>query len=657
MATFTQKNLETLRLVCDAMLPTIESPTDTAYYALKAADLAIADKILDLIKTRSVEDQAEFKQLLFLFESPLAGLLAGAGLKNVAALNLAQRQTLLRNLAHSKIGLLRKGFQSLKQLAGFLFYGYAEPGIPNPTWEHIQYPGPPNTPAGNTANLNIIDSQANSTLHCQVLVIGSGAGGGVIAYEMANAGYEVIVIDKGIWVKENEMSDLEAEMIAKTYEQGGLLTSTDGSIIVFAGATLGGGTQINWSGAFRTPDYVLDEWADLHDAPMFTSTEFQQSLDAVDKLFGVNTENSAHNAQNQNLWNGSAVQNHDVKLIPRNVHNCTATDTKMCGYCGFGCRLGNKLSSVKQNLQHPNIKVIPQAEAQKILIEKGQAVGATIIQTQGNGTSHSFTIKADRVVVAAGTIHSPALLMRSGLTHPFIGKNLHLHPVIPATAIYPNKVESWYGGMMTAVNDSFTRINGNFGPKLETPPVHSGLLALSMVWDNARQYKDMLLQAPYYSNIIVLTRDKFGGEVKLNKAKQPIIKYTINPFDLQNALVGLREALRIHYKAGAKQILLPHQNYQLFDTSEGDAAFDAFVGQIAKRKWLPTSYILFSAHQMATCRMGGNKNLSPVKPNGETVEVRNLFVADASAFPSASGANPMMTVWAIAHHTAQHLKK
>jgi choline dehydrogenase-like flavoprotein len=257
-------------------------------------------------------------------------------------------------------------------------------------------------------------------------------------------------------------------------------------------------------------------------------------------------------------------------------------------------------------------------------------------------------------VVAAGSVHSPALLMRSGLSHDEIGRNLFLHPVIPVTAYYDRLMEPWYGPMMSAYSDQFTRLDGNFGYKLETPPVHAGLMGMVTPWVSGEQYKHDMLKAAYAGTFIVITRDKFGGSIKLDKQKRPRIAYRINPYDRKHLLHGVQQAFRVHAAAGARRIVLMHNDMESIDPRKSD--LEEFIQSIPGKSWAPNRYNLFSAHQMGTCRMGGGRLRHPVKPDGETREVRNLYVADASAFPSASGANPMLTIQALAYYIAQGLK-
>jgi len=263
-------------------------------------------------------------------------------------------------------------------------------------------------------------------------------------------------------------------------------------------------------------------------------------------------------------------------------------------------------------------------------------------------------IKARRVVLAAGALHSPTLLLKSGLTHPHIGRNLFLHPVAATGSFHNMDVLPWYGPMMSVIVKEFERLDGNWGARIECPPVHPGLAAFALSWKGGESFKQDMANIRHLAVHIVLTRDKFGGRVTVGKRSgQPIIHYEISDYDKKHLLRGLQESVRLHHASGAERVSVMHNQPLHFFPKKG--RIEDFLPKIRERKWGANHATLFSAHQMGTCRMGGNKDY-PVKPNGETCEVRNLFVADGSLFPSASGANPMLSIQALAYWVAQQIR-
>jgi choline dehydrogenase-like flavoprotein len=661
----TPQQLAALRAVCDALIPPIARPSDPdGYWRRSANDLAIAEKIALALDAVSPDEQAEFRQLLDLLASPLVGLTWLGPMKGAAQLTLQQREQLLQSWLHSRMGLLRKGFAALKKLTTFIYYGYSDAlEMPtNPNWPSIGYPGPLSEPP--TADVRRITpsvARTDEIISCDVVVVGSGAGGSVVAGELAEAGLRVIVLEKGPYMAENEFTQRESEMVSKLYEAGGVLTTKDGNVSVLAGSCVGGGTTVNWSASLRTPDYVLDAWGRNHDNPHFLDRAYLRHFEAVENALHVDTDESNHNVQNQFLYNGAATLGWDAGVIPRNAHGCTVDMCKSCGYCSLGCQRGTKQSTMKTYLQRAfdhEANIYADTEVQHIILERGVATGVQAVQQSADGTHRPFTVKAVVVVVSAGSIHTPALLLRSGLSHPHIGRNLNFHPTVSVAGRYVQEVNPWWGNMMSAISNEVARVDGtNFGAKIETAPIHSGLMGLALPWMSGEQHKKYMLDACHTAAFIVLTRDRNGGRVTLDKRGKPILHYTLSDFDLKNMLAGIAAAARIHRAAGAEELVFPHNSFKTFSTASGEAVFERLIAEMPHWGWKANQSALFTAHQMASCRMGGTRALHPVAPNGQTYEIRHLYVADASAFPECSGANPMLSTQALAHYIAQGIKE
>jgi choline dehydrogenase-like flavoprotein len=210
---------------------------------------------------------------------------------------------------------------------------------------------------------------------------------------------------------------------------------------------------------------------------------------------------------------------------------------------------------------------------------------------------------------------------------------------------------------MSIVNDTYTRLHGtNYGVKLETPPTHPGLLAMVLPWLGGQAHREIMRTAEHLGSFIVLTRDRDGGRVRLDPHGMPLIDYSLSAFDRANMLEGVRAAAEIHVAAGAEAVYLPHGSLPTLHATGGTLHNPEVLAQLPHLGWRANQFGLYSAHQMSTCRLGGQAATHPLRPSGETVEVRGLYVADGSAFPACSGANPMLTIMALAHYTAQGLR-
>lgn len=647
----------TLTLICDTLIPALvaEQGEDSRLYGLSAGQLNTAEAVetaLELVTTEL--DRTQLKAALALLELGITNGIAAGKWKGFSDLDLDGRTAVLRAWADSRLPPSRKLFQSLKRLALFLFYSTMPDDEPNPAWGAFSYSGLPKPPEDTPRPIKPLDIHAPTTLYTDVLVIGSGAGGGVVAGELSAAGHDVIVVEKGGYYAEADFHGRELASSQTLFEKQAALTTADLGVMVLAGSTLGGGTTINWAASLRTPDHVLHEWARDYGFSGAAGADFQHSLDAVMARIKVNEAESIANGTNAALERGCKALGYSVSTIPRNVKGC-----EECGFCNFGCSFGAKQGTLKTYLQDAHdrgTRIVVRATVERILHERGIVKGARLQVQNADGQAHEVTVKAKAVVVAGGAIHTPALLLRSGLTNNNIGANLHLHPVTVTYGIFDEPLTPWHGPPMSRLSSQFANLDGKgYGVRLETAPVHPGISALAFAWQSGREHKRLMGRLNHMANIIVLTRDLHGGRVTVDRDGQPVLHYQLHPYDARHLMRGTLESMRVHLAAGAKEVSSPH-NQSLVYRPDGGSDFEAFLKQVETRGFQPNAYMLFSAHQMSSCRIGGDSATGAVDPSGESYEVRNLFVADGSALPTASGVNPMITIMGTAHYLAQHIK-
>jgi len=652
-----EQQRHTLALICETLVPALqaEAGEDARLFEAGASALDIPQRCEEAVEV--VADEASRQQLRLFFnliENGLFNRLTAGQPEAFSRLTLDERTAVLSAWASSRFPIARKTFQALKRMTLFLFYSAMPDGQPNPTWPVYSYSGPPGAPENAPRPIKPLEINGPATLYTDVLVIGSGAGGGVVAAELVAAGHDVIVVEKGGYHAEGDFHGRELESHDHLFEKHGSLTTADLSIIVLAGSTLGGGTTINWAASLRTPDHVLQEWQRDYGFTGAAGQEFQRSLDAVMQRVHANTDESRVNPQNAALERGCRELGYDVSVLPRNVKGC-----QECSFCNYGCAFGAKQGTLKTYLQDAyerGARILVNARVERILQSHGAATGALVTVQGENSAVHEVTIQARAVVAAAGAVHTPALLVRSGLSNANIGANLHLHPVTVAYGVYDQPVLGWQGPPMTRYTRQFANLDGRgYGVRLETAPSHPGIAALSLPWVSGREHKRLMQRLDHLANIIVLTRDYYGGRVTVDRDGNPVLHYRLHPYDARHLMKGLLEALRVHRAAGALEVSSPH-NAQLIYRDGQDGDFESFLEQVSARGFQANAYSLYSAHQMSSCRIGGNTALGAVDPTGETYEIKNLFVADGSVLPTASGVNPMITIMGTAHYLAQHLK-
>lgn len=512
-------------------------------------------------------------------------------------------------------------------------------------------------------------------IETDVVIVGSGCGGGVCAKNLAEAGHRVIVLEKAYHYPAAHLPMTEADAAIHLFMNGGVIRSDEGSVAVIAGQAFGGGGTINWSASLQTQRYVREEWAD-GGLKLFTSSEYQKSLDRVCGRMGVSADHIEHGKNNQLLYEGARKLGYSVKPVPQN----TGGKTHYCGYCTLGCGLAEKQGPVVSFLpdaEKAGAKFIEGFDAEQIIFEniKGKKVATGVRglwkSRDSNGgvrdpnrTTREVIVKAKSVIVSCGTLQSPLLLLRSGLKNPQIGRNLHLHPVTLVGAAYPELIKPWEGPILTTVVDDFQNLDGHgHGCKIEALTMLPSWCLPFFPWTGGLDFKMFSARFPYMSGHLSLTRDRDTGRVFPDpKDGRCRISYTPSAFDKSHSMEGLLACARIAYVNGAKEIFVnipglrpfvrdsePESHNDETGDFEGvnDAKFEAWLAGIKKHGLNAPEMTFGTAHQMGTCRMATSERNGVVDPKGKVWGTDGLYVADASVFPSASGVNPMVTNMAI----------
>jgi choline dehydrogenase-like flavoprotein len=325
---------------------------------------------------------------------------------------------------------------------------------------------------------------------------------------------------------------------------------------------------------------------------------------------------------------------------------------------GFGDQSGSKLSTAKTYLldaQANGAHILAGCRAERILVEDGRAAGVEAVFTDppapaGEGATARVVVRAPTVVVACGAIESPALLLRSGIGGPAVGDFLRLHPTAAVTAYYPEPQNWCWGPPQAALSHEFADLGDGHGFLIESGQATTGLFAGAVPWRSARDHKRRMKEWAYASPLINLTREQGHGRVTIDEAGNAVPHYPItDEVDIRNIRAGVETLIRIHEAAGAQEIVGSARKST--DWRRGDD-LDAFVADVTSRPIAPREFTLFSAHQMGTCRMGADPASSVADPRGQLHDAPGVWIGDASAFPSPSGTNPMLTIMALARRTA-----
>ena len=566
-----------------------------------------------------------------------------------------RRIALMSSWAVSRLTFRRQLFQVFKRLSLLAFLGDTEDDGTNPVWPEIGYPGPVSAPPATPKSIRTTTLDGDTTLTCDAVVVGSGAGGGVVAAELAAAGKDVIVLEEGGYYNEADFNQLELAMMRKLYYQGGFAATADAAIALIAGGCLGGGTVVNYTTSFRSPDWLREEWANGYGLTSFLSDDYTASMEAVYERLGVNVSHSRVSARERVLERGMRQLGWHSASMPRNVQGCT--QDARCGYCGYGCQIGAKQSTLKTYLMDAyrrRARIIVNCAVDRVLIEDGRAAGVRATVRQPGMPAFTLIVRSRAVVAAAGAIGTPALLLRSGVRAPAVGKWLRLHPSTAVSGIFDEPLRPWEGTMQAIYSDEFVDLDGqHFGPKIESAPLHPALLALVTPWRQPDQYRRLMRSLPNLSLTGILLRDSGAGQVT-TKDGTPQVTYRLSHRDRGHMRKGIEAGVRILEAAGAREIFTSQAAYVAYRPGQRGGV-DGFMDEVDRHGYGPGQMGYVSFHQMGSCRMGTDPATSVIGPDHQAHTVKGLFVADGSAFPSASGVNPMITIMAMAHRASRFI--
>lgn len=599
-------------------------------------------EVADMLPTES--QRRELVRVLTVLDSR-AGALALTGRPvPVSWLTADEAEDLLQRWKSSRLPALRGLAGVVISLALSTFYGTTPR-----QWERIGYPGPLAPAPEVPRRLTPIEITEDLATACDVVVVGSGAGGGCVAARLASAGLDVVVLEKGAYKAESDFHHREYDATREMYLYGLTLATTDLGCRIIAGSTLGGGTVVNYTTSFKTPPHVLRQWREVSGVDAFASGEFDESLDEVSARLGVNTDSSAAGRRDVVLEEGLKKLGWHVDALPRAVRGCTQDEA--CGYCGFGCRIGAKQSSMVTYLQDAadaGARIFTGADVRTVTIDDGAATGVEAVVGR-----HRLSIQARAVVVAAGAIETPALLLRSGLGGQ-VGRNLRLHPGTAAFASFRGDVNMWEGTLQARYSSELRDVDGGYGPIFETVPVHPGAGSAALPWVSSRQHLDLMAGFGKLSLCAVLARDETAGRVRIARDGGPRVDYKLTRADERRVADGLVGAAKVMEAAGAEEVFSQHHSMISYRPGTPGAR-EAWAEATRRAGYRNGRITFFSYHQMGSCRMGTDPSSSAIDPDNQTHEVRDLYVTDASAFPTASGVNPMLSIYGIANRAGRRI--
>lgn len=518
----------------------------------------------------------------------------------------------------------------------------------------------------------VIEPKEGFSENADVCIIGSGAGGAIVAKELSeDTSLNIVLLEKGDYFR-GEDFDQRPEIRSHLYQDGGGRLAKLNflfmkiPVTILQGTCIGGTTTINEATCFDTPPLILERWKEKYKVENLSEEDLKPYFKKIRDFINVHRLDIGMVHENglvikkgvEGLVNDEGKKWRG-ELLEQNRKDCVE-----CGFCHLGCRYNRKQSMLVTAIPaaaRNGARIYSNCSAEKIILENGRAVGVegnVVKKLNGKCVNGRFSVKAKLVVMAGGAVNSSQLLLKSGITvNKRVGKNLSFQPGVNFFAEFPkNRINCYKGIPQGYVCEEFSIKNRDeeHGWVMEDLGYHPSAfvgfnplsgLALKKVMKNYR----------YYSTATSILQDEPNGEVKIKKDGSPVISYSMSKGDREKMKHAIKESCRVYFKAGAKQVVTPLVSKKLKEgsilTCEEDLDLLDEIKISAK-----TLQVMTSTHIQGGNCMGGTKD-AVVNSNCRVKDIDNLFIADASVHPTSIGVNPQLTIMAISAKTANHIKQ
>jgi choline dehydrogenase-like flavoprotein len=492
-------------------------------------------------------------------------------------------------------------------------------------------------------------AEVGERLEADVVIVGSGAGGSILAYELAKAGRDVLVLERGSYVQPHEFSENEVDMFGRLYRDGIMQQTADFRFTVLQGECVGGSTTVNNAVCFRPPEHVLDRWNDprLHDAGLDRGA-LNASLDAVEAFLRVQPQDRAvPNRSATEYLAGARASGMSPDALAAGVVRANIDGCVGCGYCNIGCAYGHKLSMLDVTLPRAQadfgagrVRIVADCEVEKLLGRGGRVSG---VRARLDG-GRAVKVSANDVVVSAGAVGSSYLLLRSGIGRRLpVGRGLCFNMGAPLTADFGRKLDA-YDGLQIS-HAGVPRIDAGYVFELWfNPPVAQ---ALNMPgW--FEQHFENMLRYDQMMAVGVLVGTEGNARVRRALTGGADIDYVPTQGDLRTLSRGLQTLGSLLFAAGAERVMLNTWGYDEFRSPDELGRIDALAAD-------PDYISLGTGHPQGGNALSQDPRRGVIGPDFRVHGYDNLAVVDASVFPSSLTVNPQLTTMGLAHYAAQRL--
>lgn len=511
----------------------------------------------------------------------------------------------------------------------------------------------------------VIKEDIFETDNVDVCIIGSGAAGAVLTKELVEAGKKVVLLERGGYHEGRDMNQRDADMMPLLWKNGGFNFDDSLRIAIAQGCCLGGSTIINDAVCFDTPTRVRQEWKQL--GVNFSDEEWSYHLNRVNTILNV-TEVADDELNRNNLMLKEGAEKLGMRDHRKNYRNCV--NCMQCGFCHLGCHYETKqnvlVTYIHQALKKPDsiVRIYCNCHVNKLIYSNGIVSGieGDFVDIDGKRT-YRIRVNAKAVIISAGAIASTKLLLANGISQSTAGVGLCLHPGIQVLGDFDYEIKGNQGVPMAYTVHDFgvTRSNDqirkdyNFenGGEFLLESIFIPLLQFSIAISASGigQHRVLIERFNNYSMAGIVVRDGNIGRIALTTTGRASVTYELTEKELKIIAKGTEVLAKMWFRLGARKVVIPHRTLSVIEKEED---IPSLTSKILND---PKNLLLGSAHPQSGNRIGTNPLNSVVDSDCRVHGFKNLFVCDASVFPTSVGVNPQVTVMAIASIVAARLIK
>lgn len=485
------------------------------------------------------------------------------------------------------------------------------------------------------------------TLQADLCVVGSGAGGSMVAMVAAEAGLKVVLLEAGAYLTPGDMSQREEEMFPQLFWDAGNRTTADRAVRIHQGRGVGGSTLHNINLCKRIPDALLAEWR-LESLP---KERWHALYDEVEGLLEVSDiPRERWNRHNRLLEDGCAALGWEGGPLRHNRTGCVGS-----GFCEIGCAYDAKNNALKvlvPRAVRAGCEILAHCQAIRVTHGKGGVTGvdAVALDPEWRRSMGAIRIDARQVCVAASATATAALLLRSDVPAPdgSVGDTLHLHPGVVVAGEFADPVRAWEGVPQTYECTEYLRFHGDDRRLWILPAFAHPVATATLLPGMGEGHRALMERYAHFGVLTAMLHDRTAGRVRPRGDLGLRIDYWPDAADAEQLVMGLQACARLLFAAGAVRVVVPMRTPLVLQSV-------ADIAQLAQVRLERGLLDITAVHPMSSVPMGDDPRRTAVATDGRFRGIQGLWIADGSLFPSSIGVPPQLSIYALGLHVGRHI--